>query len=303
MEKTQKNTKLNKKISKYFLKTLQPDDDPTLQTNMRSLLTAVILLSLISLSIASSKSTGSGKTYKLLIFQQDADLQCYDTWFTDYDFFDVACLKSIISRGLSFAIIIGSAALKVPQMYNFYKAKSTFGVSSTMLYLDVISFTPSPIYNFLMLHPFFTYGEQIIVLTQNIILIFMMWYYDKTNSTGKSISIALVYAAIVFGLFALPNNLWYAYPLIGAAAATIGRLPQMRDNYLNKHTGTLSAFTFVLNSLGGVARMFTTLNETGDKFIAASQLVGVSVSVVILVQIVMYYAKTKQTLEDRLKKK
>jgi mannose-P-dolichol utilization defect protein 1 len=120
---------------------------------------------------------------------------------------------------------------------------------------------------------------------------------------GKFIGVALLYACVIFGLFAAPQSLWSAYPLVGAAAATLGRIPQIRENYINEHTGTLSAFTFVLNSLGGVARMFTTLNETGDKFIAASQLVGVSVSIIILIQIIMYHAKTKDMMDERTKNK
>ena len=104
---------------------------------MRSLLTAVILLSLISLSIASIKSVGSGKTYKLLIFQQDADLQCYDTWFTDYDFFDVACLKSIISRGLSFAIIIGSQERDADQF--IWKDLSDQGDQKTVGFKELVT--------------------------------------------------------------------------------------------------------------------------------------------------------------------
>ena len=262
------------------------------------LLCFLLLCAAATLCVAATNSnadnSNAAKTYKLLLWTP----KCYDTWFTDYSFFDVDCLKSIVSRGLSFGIIVGSSVLKLPQMYNFYRAKSTFGVSSTMLYLDVISFTPSPIYNVMKLHPFFTYGEQIIVLTENIILIAMMWYYDKNNSLSKSIGIALVYALLVFGFFHAPAHVWWLYPLIGAAAATLGRIPQIVDNYNSQNTGTLSAFTFFLNSLGGVARMFTTMNTTGDLSIVASQFVGVSVSVVILIQMGMYWQNTKKALQD-----
>jgi mannose-P-dolichol utilization defect protein 1 len=237
-------------------------------------------------------SNKASKTYKYLLWTPE----CYTTWFTDYDIFHLGCLKSIISRGLSFGIIVGSSILKVPQMYNFYKTKSTSGVSSAMLYLDVISFTPSPIYNMMMYHPFFTYGEQVIVLTENIILVLMLWYYNQ-NSTSKCLGISIMYSLIVFGFFHAPQSIWWTYPLLGAAAAVLGRIPQITENYANQYTGTLSAFTFILNSLGGVARMFTTMNSTGDLYIATSQFIGVIFSIIVLVQIIMY-RKNKKSVKD-----
>ena len=262
---------------------------------MKSSLLVLILMVSLAVVLASSKSE---KKYRMLLWTE----QCYDVHFVEFDFFNVDCLKSFISRGLSFGIIAGSSVLKLPQMYNFYKAKSTFGVSSTMLYLDVVSFTPSPIYNIMKVHPFFTYGEQIIVLTENIILILMMWYYDKNNSMGKSFGIVVAYACLVVGFIYAPESMWYTYPLIGAAAATFGRFPQIMDNYNNKHTGTLSAFTFVLNSLGGAARMFTTMNETGDLSIVASQAVGVVGCLVVLAQMFTYRAETRTALQAKAAK-
>ena len=74
-------------------------------------------------------------------------------------------------------------------MYNFYRAKSTSGVSPTMLYLDVLSFTLPLTYNVMMGHPFFTFGEQLIVLSENIVLILMMWYYAPARHVGKMVGV------------------------------------------------------------------------------------------------------------------
>ena len=261
-------------------------------TKMKLQITLLCLF-FINCILASSSTNDSTKKYKMLLWTEE----CFDIHFTNYDFLNIVCLKSFISRGLSFGIIGGAAILKVPQMYRFYKAKSTDGVSSIMMYLDVVSFTSPMIYNIMKGHQFFTYGEQTIVLSQNILLILMMWYYDKNNSIGKSIGITFLYAGLIFGLLNAPENIWYTYPLLGAAAASFGRIPQIMDNYKNQYTGTLSPFTFVLNSLGGIARMFTTSQETGDLSILASQATGVFGCLIILFQIFIYWDTTKTRKE------
>jgi mannose-P-dolichol utilization defect protein 1 len=258
----------------------------------------LFLTLLLVLATASTSSSTSTHTYKYLLWTP----QCYTTWFTSYDFFNATCLKSIIARGLSFGIIVGSSVLKLPQMYNFYRAKSTNGVSPTMLYLDVISFTLPLTYNVMMGHPFFTFGEQLIVLSENIVLILMMWYYAPARHVSKMVGVSLVYVALVFGLFQAPTAVWWVYPLFGAAAAVVGRIPQILSNYTNQHTGTLSAFTFVLNSLGGAARMFTTMNTTGDLSIVTSQFVGILTSVIVLVQMWNYRANTRVEQSKREKR-
>ena len=41
-------------------------------------------------------------------------LQCFVTFFTDFNFFNGDCLKATVSKGLSYAIVAGAVALKAP---------------------------------------------------------------------------------------------------------------------------------------------------------------------------------------------
>jgi len=74
------------------------------------------------------------------------------------------------------------------------------------------------------------------------------------------------------------------------------RLGQIRDNYRNKSTGTLSFFMCFLNFMGVVARIFTTLVELNDKLVLGSLLVAVCINGVIVLQI-LYYWKNKQAIK------
>jgi mannose-P-dolichol utilization defect protein 1 len=57
--------------------------------------------------------------FKLFFFRAD----CYDLYFNKFDFFsNKECLKVTISKGIGFAIIAGSAILKVPQIMKIIKA-------------------------------------------------------------------------------------------------------------------------------------------------------------------------------------
>ena len=244
----------------------------------------------------SDSSAATVKSYRLLLFSEE----CYETWFgPTHNVFDVECLKSIISRGLSIGIIVGSTALKLPQIFNYLRHGNTKGVSVTMMYMDVLSFTPGPIYNTLQGHPFMTYGEQIIVLGENVFIVLLMWYLTPREnfSPGRALSSTLAFVAIVAGLFNSPMWFWPVMPVLGALFASVGRIPQVLQNHANKSTGTLSVITFFLQFAGGAARIFTTLHETGDMSMVAGQAVGMVLSGIVLMQIAMYWDNTKKQLK------
>ena len=61
--------------------------------------------------------------------------------------------------------------------------------------------------------------------------------------------------------------LWYGQaaniPMI-----VVGKLIQAATNYKNGHTGQLSAITVFLLTAGSLARIFTSIQETGDQVIS-----------------------------------
>ena len=77
-------------------------------------------------------------------------------------------------------------------------------------------------------------------------------------------------------------------------------VPQILTNFRNGHTGQLALVTWVLNFLGALARVFTTLQEVDDVLVLAGFVAGASLSFIIIVQIFLYWgvkpaaAKSKQ---------
>ncbi len=264
---------------------------------LRRLALAALALCAAGASTAAAADPAAPPTYRLLLWTE----QCFDTWFVDRDVLDVPCLKSIVSRGLSFGIIAGAGVLKVPQIYNFAKHRSTAGVAATMLYLDVLSFTPGPVYNTLQQRPFFTYGEQLIVLAQNVVLVAMMWAFAEKGAQGSAslaqrLLLTVAWGGFAAALFNAPQAYWHYMPIAAAVFAASGRVPQVLQNFSQGHTGTLSVFTFFLQFVGGAARVFTNLHETGDLSMVAGQVIGMSLSALVLFQIVLYWGPTQKYL-------
>ncbi len=223
--------------------------------------------------------------------------QCFDTLLVRWDLLDVPCLKQVVSRGLSYGIILGAGALKLPQIVTFLRTMSVEGVSPTMLYLDVCAFLPGPIYNILHGYPFFTYGEQVIILIQNVVLVLIMWSISKDRPSLLFMS-ALTAAGcgIAFVLYTCPREWWPLMPLFSATFTVAGRIPQAVANFRQKHTGTLSAITWFFQFAGAAARIFTTLQETQDTYTVVSLCFGSVLSGIVLLQIFCYWGNTKAAL-------
>jgi mannose-P-dolichol utilization defect protein 1 len=121
----------------------------------------------------------------------------------------------------------------------------------------------------------------------------MFWVYSKFISTREK--------AVLFAFF---NG--YAYLLLSGdkyltpehwnwvqSSAIIlliaSRIPQIMTNFQNKSTGQLAFFTFILNFLGGVARLGTVMVETSDFMYQLPFFIGVFLNGVIVAQFLLYW--------------
>lgn len=270
--------------------------------------TFVLLLSLLSVSAAASgnaaaaadanaaaddnanaaAAVGSEKTFLLLFTER-----CWDTFFHDLNFLDLQCIKSVVSKGLGLGIILGSFLLKAPQIFNILKARSGRGLEPTALYLDAAAFIGPAVYNFRLGYPFLSYGESIVILVQNVIIVLLVWAFSPkpVAFSHKAMVIAGLCGAVVGG-FAIPMEYLRVLPTIAITMTISSRLPQIAANFRTKDTGVSSSITWFLNFVGAAIRVLTTLNETGDLLQASSFALGATCSFVILVQVCVYGSKT-----------
>ncbi|XP_031707332.1 mannose-P-dolichol utilization defect 1b [Anarrhichthys ocellatus] len=82
--------------------------------------------------------------------------------------------------------------------------------------------------------------------------------------------------SVVTSLQALPSGI-------------VGRLIQAASNFRNGHTGQLSAVSVFLQLAGSLARIFTSLQETGDTLMALTYVISSACNGVIALQVLYYW--------------
>lgn len=219
--------------------------------------------------------------------------ECHDTLLVEFDFFDAPCLKMAISKGLGVAIILGSALVKIPQIIKLMNAKSAVGLSLNALLMEMLSITFTTAYSVHKEFPFSAWGECLFMSIQNLIIVVLVFVYGQSYSTA---------------LFFVPSYLGLNYFLCSAATPIalvmklqqstlviliISRFLQIWENFSNGHTGQLSLITTVLLAGGSLARVFTSVQETGDYNMILQFLLACSLNCLILGQIMWYWDASK----------
>lgn len=251
----------------------------------------VNLLTLLSLALIVSAQVP--KTFKYVFFRED----CFDLYFNKFDFFsNKECLKITFSKGIGFALIAGSCILKLPQILKIFKAKSVEGISKYMFYTEILMLMHSSSYSMQAKIPFTVYGESVIILFQNYLIVLMFWVYAKEIGAAEKAGMFALFASYAFILFSgdrfLTQEHWKLVQQSNLALSLLSRVPQILTNFSNKSTGQLAFFTFFLSFVGVVARLGTVLIETDDFLYQLQYILSVILNGIIVLQFVLYWNNT-----------
>jgi mannose-P-dolichol utilization defect protein 1 len=228
------------------------------------------------------------------------------------------CIKFTISKALGYAIILGAVGVKLPQVLNIVKAGTVAGLTSSTYICELLSYTIFGIYNLRKGFAFSTYGENMFLAIQNLVLMYCFVVFPArageeglvTNPAKKIMVVVTglaVYSAVLGGLYVSvsPTDSASLFETALIAAPNVlmltARLPQIVSNYSNKSTGVLSVITQTLNVLGTLARVFTTTQEVDDFGLLATVLLAFVLNLIILLQIFMYWKNTAKALEAKTK--
>lgn len=222
---------------------------------------------------------------------------------------DGPCLKLVISKVLGYGIVAGSALVKMPQIMKIVNAGSVAGLSGIATNIEMLSSTCSLAYYAGLGYPFSTWGENFFLFTQNVVVVSLYFGYSRGSFFSPS------YLFFMASLAALGSSLYLrALPPVDlppAACASLGlksctltaegiagglpivlllfsRLPQIWQNVSQGHTGVLAMPTFALNTLGGLARVFTILQELSDPIALGGAISGFLQNLIIVIQIIVY---------------
>jgi mannose-P-dolichol utilization defect protein 1 len=212
------------------------------------------------------------------------------------------CITLIISKLLGYAIILVSLNFKVPQIRNMLNSKSAEGLSGFSMYVETFIFLLTILYNIHYGNPLSTYGENIIILSQNLIILFLFWKYTQRKvPIYERVFVLSCYTLFCYIMLQpyIPEAFWGYLGSISVVLLSVSRFSQIYTSFITKSTGPLSLFTFVTALLGNLARAFTTYTETKDNLQLFTYCYGATLALIVLVQIIIYKPKDKHTKVEK----
>ncbi|KAM5151375.1 mannose-P-dolichol utilization defect 1 protein isoform 1-T1 [Callospermophilus lateralis] len=215
--------------------------------------------------------------------------ECYDQLFVQWDLLHVPCLKILLSKGLGLAIVAGSLLVKLPQVFKILRAKSAEGLSLQSVMLELMALTGTMVYSITNNFPFSSWGEALFLMLQTITICFLIMHYRE--QTVKGVAFLACYALVLLVLLS-PLTPLLVITLLQASnvpAVVVGKLLQAATNYHNGHTGQLSAITVFLLFGGSLARIFTSIQETGDLLMAGIFVISSLCNGLIAAQVLFYW--------------
>ncbi|KAJ8783745.1 hypothetical protein J1605_008788 [Eschrichtius robustus] len=241
--------------------------------------------------------------------------KCYDQIFIQWDLLHVPCLKILLSKGLGLGIVAGSLLVKLPQVFKMLGAKSAEGLSLQSVMLELMALTGTMVYSITNNFPFSSWGEALFLMLQTVTIAFLVLHYRGQTVKGVAF---LACSALVLLVLLSPLTPQAVVTLLQASnmpAVVVGRvgagnkgedvgkgdwmtkrrfstppqLLQAATNYRNGHTGQLSAITVFLLFGGSLARIFTSIQETGDPLMAGTFVVSSLCNGLIAAQLLFYW--------------
>nr|XP_027802719.1 mannose-P-dolichol utilization defect 1 protein isoform X3 [Marmota flaviventris]XP_027802720.1 mannose-P-dolichol utilization defect 1 protein isoform X3 [Marmota flaviventris] len=126
-------------------------------------------------------------------------------------------------------------------------------------------------------------------MLQTITICFLIMHYR--GQTVKGVAFLACYALVLLVLLS-PLTPLVVITLLQASnvpAVVVGKLLQAATNYHNGHTGQLSAITVFLLFGGSLARIFTSIQETGDLLMAGIFVISSLCNGLIAAQVLLYW--------------
>ncbi|CAG5101775.1 Similar to CG3792: Mannose-P-dolichol utilization defect 1 protein homolog (Drosophila melanogaster) [Cotesia congregata] len=208
--------------------------------------------------------------------------QCMKEYFTNFNFLHVECFKATLSKVLGTGIIAGSLTVKLPQVFKIYANKSSQGINFISVLLDLFAITAMGSYSYANGFPF-------------------------SGETMKATAFFFGYMSVILGVITgmAPVNVLWACQNINIPIILLSKFFQARTNYNNSSTGQLSAVTCFMLFFGSLARIFTSMQETGDTSMIIMYICSTTANAVIAGQLLYYWnagdKKTKKKVKSSKK--
>lgn len=224
---------------------------------------------------------------------------CCHKFVCDLNITDGDCVKQAITKGMGYGIIVASTLVKLPQVMKILAAKSGAGISVLGVLLEVLAISFNASYSFAKKYPFTAWGESLFLLFETALIAFLVMWFDGQRM--RAVTFSVIYSAFLFFLMsgAAPIPVLWSLQACTLPLAVSGKMIQAFKNLRNGHTGQMSALTAWLLFLGCMARVFTSIQETGDQLIITTYVVASAANFVQVAKIHYYWSATEKALSGK----
>ncbi|KAG9351709.1 hypothetical protein JZ751_022960, partial [Albula glossodonta] len=129
------------------------------------------------------------------------------------------------------------------------------------------------------------WGETVFIVIQTLTIGFLIQHFG--GNTIKGVGFIIGYCSLLSLLLSplTPRSVVTSMQSSNMLAVILGQLVQAVTNYLNGHTGQLSAVSVFLLFLGSLARIFTSAQETGDSLMTLTCIIASCCNAIIAGQV------------------
>jgi hypothetical protein len=196
---------------------------------------------------------------------------------------------------LSIAVIGGASVSKVSQLYAIHESGSVHGLDMQMFASELFSQTVAVMYHAIHQFPVLAYAENIALGAQNLVILGYIAKLRKLKVwiAGYCVGIVIWIWMTKRG-FEKMRKLLDFLQVISVPILFGSRIYQILVNYKKKSTGQLSAIPFLMNLIGSLARVFTTIQDLkGDKLVMLGFLSSIVLNATMILQIVQSNIRKK----------
>lgn len=195
---------------------------------------------------------------------------------------------------ISYLIIAGSCVVKIPQIIKILNSKSTQGISSFSIYVEILSSCIYSFTNWRFNVPWLLWADSAFIGVQNALILMLCIVYSQSknkfrvNQVFYVTSISLLIAALYQD--AIPIQILKYLSISPLIFVVLSRVPQIVKCYIESSTGQLSFISFFLLTGGSWSRVATVLfsESKSNTILLLTNVISALLNTVPLMQIIIF---------------
>ncbi len=200
----------------------------------------------------------------------------------------------LIATGLGYLLGAASILLYTPIAIRVLRTKSAEGLAISTWWLKLTSYTCTDIYNIKNGFPISAFSETLVITVEAVVILSLVAFYQRRVDVQTLLLAATYFAITSWALFA-PASVGPSDSAIATAQEVsillnvASLLPQLKQNFDRKSSGSYSSVTASLASAGCTIRLFTTFQlANGDPLLLVNYGVALALNLSLLLQIIYY---------------